>query len=299
MTRSIGVTIATYFVLGLAGVVGISMPRHLDAVPSSDVGAYLDRVVLCGIARDFSAAHADFSPPAGPALVAAGAVVERLGPGARPVLREGGYGVLTPWRDERGHFIAPHLAGAAEGDSGRLDRCGRPHVDRAGETGEISCGLVTDPSTFDEWFRDVPDVNLSVMHPIALENIGDGVYDYTTNAFYPVDAMLLGNEVEAHNRRFTYTLTAPFTYEACAGQFIAFRGGDGAWLFIDGRLVVDLGGTGAPYGHYVDLDRLGLDDGATCEMRLYYANRASVLPVFSMRTNVFRGDGAIEHGGAR
>ena len=57
-------------------------------------------------------------------------------------------------------------------------------------------------------------------------------------------------------------------------------GGDGAWIFIDGKLVIDLGGVRSNVSQYADLDRLGLVNGQEYEMRLFYANRNSSVRPF-------------------
>ena len=65
-----------------------------------------------------------------------------------------------------------------------------------------------------------------------------------------------------------------------------FEGGDGAWIFIDGRLVIDLGGVRSNVQQYADIDRLGLVNGQDYQMKLFYANR-NRSKEFRLRTNVF------------
>lgn len=159
-------------------------------------------------------------------------------------------------------------------------------LDTAGTKGSVGPGAVTSAESFDEWFRTILGVNQAIGHPITLVRGADGNYEYLDDAFHPIDGSLLGDEGDAHNNNFTYTISGTFEHRACAGDFIEFAGGDGAWLFINNQLVMDLGGVRAPTGQYVELDRLGLEDGGEYRVSLFYAQRQATESVFRLRTSL-------------
>jgi fibro-slime domain-containing protein len=157
--------------------------------------------------------------------------------------------------------------------------------DSAGATGSAGGAIDSAPS-FAQWFRDVLGVNLSMPHAITLIRDATGVYEYLDDAYFPANGRLYGNEGEPNNYGFTYQIDATFTYEGCSGQFVEFTGADDAWLFINGALVMDLGGVRPLVPQYLDLDRLGLTDGTEYDLSFFYAQRNPTQASFRLRTNV-------------
>ncbi|NNF42893.1 MAG: fibro-slime domain-containing protein [Phycisphaerales bacterium] len=161
-----------------------------------------------------------------------------------------------------------------------------PVSDSPGSIGAAGAGGITSTASFSEWFRDVPGINQGIGYPITLTKNLAGEWECIDNDFHPIDDRLLGNEGQPHNAHFTYSIAASFTYADCGGQFWEFAGGDGAWLFIDGKMVMDLGGMGASDLQFVDFDRLGLDAGQEYHLNFYYAQRRASSAVFRLRTNL-------------
>ncbi len=61
-------------------------------------------------------------------------------------------------------------------------------------------------------------------------------------------------------------------------------------MFINGRLVLDVGGYGYDKMMRVDVDRLGLTDGETARMQLFHAQRQHGLAIFRIKTNIALSD---------
>lgn len=151
----------------------------------------------------------------------------------------------------------------------------------AGDLGGIASG-----DSFNTWFTPRAGYNVAKPLSISLVRGSDGVYAYSTPDFHPIDGDLYGNGALAHNRGFTYAVEATFSYCGCTGQFFEYTGDDEAWLYIDGKLVMDVGGVHVGARQYVDMDRLGLVDGATVKFQLFYAERSTTSAAFGVKTNI-------------
>ncbi|MCZ6836605.1 MAG: fibro-slime domain-containing protein [Planctomycetota bacterium] len=165
------------------------------------------------------------------------------------------------------------------------DACMNTIEDIAGAAGGVSPGGITSAATFDEWFNDILGTNLSQIYVVDMVLNGAGVYETAIAEFHPIDDRLFGNEGEAHNYFFTYEFNANFIYNACSQQFFEFQGSDDAWLFIDGQLVMDLGGVIPGTSQFVEMDRLNLTDGDTYHMKFFFAQRQMVGTTFNLSTN--------------
>ena len=153
------------------------------------------------------------------------------------------------------------------------------YVGPAGGTSTVSGA-----ASFDQWYRDVPGVNLSTNYDMVLGDIGGGIYEYSNSAFFPIDNQLLGNQGRPHNYHFTLELHSTFTYQP--GQTFAFTGDDDLFVFIDDTLVLDLGGVHAAQSGSVNLDALGLTAGQDYAFDLFFAERHTTQSNFKMQTSL-------------
>src|SRR3984957_416059 len=126
---------------------------------------------------------------------------------------------------------------------------------------------------FDEWYRDTAGTNIHVDYPLPLVLQTDGSYGYdsevsgvpyniqgqTGNGFFPIDdgtpyQTAFGNQGEPHNYSFTVEIHTVFKY--AGGEYFNFRGDDDVFVYINGKLVINLGGIHNPETGQVNIDSL-------------------------------------------
>lgn len=89
---------------------------------------------------------------------------------------------------------------------------------------------------------------------------------------------------DKHNFGFTMKIQATFEY--VPGQYFDFYGDDDVWVFINRKLVVDIGGQHPQKAGAVNLDSLGLVPGDKYDFHIFYAERHTGSSNFRMRTSI-------------
>ncbi len=147
-------------------------------------------------------------------------------------------------------------------------------------TGRTS--TTTGVAAFDQWYSDVPAVNRTMVDRLTLTRSGPGIYGFDNGSFFPLDGrgwVMAGMEparVGGHNFSFTSELRYWFEYRG--GEQLTFRGDDDVWVFVNGRLAVDLGGVHGALMGSVTLDaaaatRFVLRSGGIYEACVFQAER--------------------------
>lgn len=234
---------------------------------------------LTGVCRDFkwasaSGGHPDFEVvPRGGYGHYAGNIASELDRDGRPVFTGLGKKVGSEWRDSARNNIMPSLYNQQLGDT-------------AGSwTGSTDSGGITSATTFAQWFRTTPGVNMAKEVPVSLvRQAGTNMYvfDDRTDAtyasrggFFPINNDLFGNPSgQSKNFGFTFELATEFIYKPNTGQKFTFIGDDDVWVFINGKLAIDIGGVHGATSQTVSLDRLtNMRPDQTNTLTLFFAER--------------------------
>lgn len=151
-----------------------------------------------------------------------------------------------------------------------------------------STGTTTDKASFDQWFRDVPGVNMTFPIAIPLAPADNGNYVYDNRAFFPADAVGFGNEGNRHNYHFTLELRTKFEYQG--GETFTFRGDDDLFTFVNGHLGIDLGGVHLPLERTIEMDAVaaefGMEIGNEYTLDFFFAERHTTMSNFRIETSI-------------
>lgn len=227
--------------------------------PQTDCGTTLEITV-----RDFDVSHPDFEMPFAGDVVRRGLVKPDLGPDGKPMFQSS---TGCPW-DERTPLGCDNW--------------------------EVEEPEIQSAETFDQWYRDVPGTNYTFVRSIRLEEVepGAGRYRYSSNEFFPIgpDEGWGATPPPHLNQNFLFTTEAHVTFTYERGQVFSFFGDDDLWIFVNGRLALDLGGMHAQARGTIDFDAqasdLGIQPGRVYRMDIFHAERHTTASNFQIETTI-------------
>ncbi len=249
-----------------------------------------DVLSFSAVIRDFKAAsekggHPDFESY-GHSDASIGLVAAQLDSEGKPVFADSyGQDGCGNFKNSAGQRILPTHASKGLGDAvGTLTRSTAKQLSSA--------------EAFKQWYRADATVNVAKAVPLKLNRVAGTkryVFDSAVDepyksrgGFFPINSDLFGNySSTGKNFHFTTEVECKFVYSKQDKPVFTFTGDDDLWVFIDGKLVMDLGGLHSKREQTLEVNRLKwLTDGQTYTLKIFHAERHTTESNFRIETSL-------------
>lgn len=226
----------------------------------------------------------------------------------------------TDFRRFNGNEITPNLVvntpSPAQSDLDPVDR-----VPIANTANPQFTNQITSATSFSQWFRDTSFSRRETV-PLRMEQVGStpvyrfvsdmAIDGFTRDRFFPINGKgwqslptnhpnyepsqdgrdRQNNPIGPQNFHFTMEVRTTFTYDSSQTYTFNFEGDDDLWLYINGKLAVDVGGVHPVRPGEIIItpniaaSRFGMVNGGTYTFDLFFAERQVTQSTFYFTTSI-------------